>query len=257
MKIALIQMLSTGDKLENLARMEEKAREAAGQGAELLVFPEAAMKAFQSGRLDEAAEPLDGHFGSTLTELAKQLGVTIVAGMFTPADKQGKFNRVYNTLIITNGVETKRYDKLHTFDAFGYRESDTVAPGTELVTWGDLGFATCYDIRFPEQFKALARQGAKLIVVSASWANGDDKLRQWRLLTNARALDSTSYVVAVGQAQPENPKEGDPTGIGHSALISPTGKRLVEAGFDEEIVLVEVELDDVDKARAALPVLQA
>lgn len=256
MKVALVQMLSTGDKLENLARIKNLAQEAAANGAELVVFPEAAMKAFQSGRLDEAAESLDGPFATAVQDTARQLQVTIVLGMFTPADKQGKFNRVHNTLLITNGHETKRYDKLHTYDAFGYRESDTVAPGAELVTWGDLGFATCYDIRFPEQFKALARQGAKVIIVPASWANGADKLRQWQLLTAARALDSTSFIIAVGQAQPDNPKDGDPTGIGHSAVISPTGQRLVEAGFGEETLYYEVALDGVDKARAALPVLQ-
>lgn len=256
MKVALVQMLSTGDKLDNLARIQEKAREAAENGAELLVFPEAAMKAFQSGRLDEAAEPLDGPFASAIKDTARELGVTIVLGMFTPADKQGKFNRVHNTLLITDGAETKRYDKLHTYDAFGYHESDTVAPGTELVTWGDLGFATCYDIRFPEQFKALARAGAKAIIVSASWANGEDKLRQWQLLTSARALDSTSFIVAVGQARPEDPKDGDPTGIGHSAVISPTGIRLIEAGYDEEILYLDLDLAAVEKTREGLPVLE-
>lgn len=256
MKIALVQMLSTGDKLQNLARVKELATDAARNGAELVVFPEATMKAFQSGRLDEAAEELDGPFASEVVELAKELGVRIVLGMFTPADTNGKYNRVHNTLLITDGSHTKRYDKLHTYDAFGYRESDTVAPGTDLVTWGELGFATCYDIRFPEQFKALARLGAKVIIVPASWANGEDKLRQWQLLGNARALDSTSFVVAVGQAQPESPKDGDPTGIGHSAVISPTGQRLVEAGYGEETVYYEIDVDDVEKARAALPVLE-
>lgn len=256
MKVALVQILSTDDKMANLACIKDKAREAAESGAELVVFPEAAMKAFQTGRLDEAAEPLDGPFATEVQTLAGQLGVTIVLGMFTPADTKGKFNRVYNTLLITNGAETKRYDKLHTYDAFGYRESDTVAPGAELVTWGDLGFATCYDIRFPEQFKALAQQGAKLIVVPASWANGRDKLRQWQLLGNARALDSTSFVVAVGQAQPDNPKDGDPTGIGHSAVISPTGERLIEAGYKEETLYFDVDLGIVDEVRKTLPVLQ-
>lgn len=256
MKVALVQILTTGDKVENLARIKAKAREAAENGAELVVFPEAAMKAFQTGRLDEAAEPIDGPFAAAVKETAASCNTTIVLGMFTPADKQGKINRVHNTLLITNGRETKSYDKLHTYDAFGYRESDTVAPGTEFVTWGELGFATCYDIRFPEQFKALARQGAKVIIVPASWANGEDKLRQWQLLGNARALDSTSFVVAVGQAQPADPKDGDPTGIGHSAVISPTGQRLVEAGYGEETLYYEIDVSVVDKARAALPVLQ-
>ncbi|MDU0478616.1 carbon-nitrogen hydrolase family protein [Staphylococcus chromogenes] len=258
MKIALVQMLSTGDKLENLAAVERWARQAAEQGAELVVFPEATMKAFGAGRLDTAAEPLDGPWASRVRELAAELGVTLVVGMFCPADTKGDKNRVFNTVLVAGGAET-HYHKIHTYDAFGYRESDTVCAGEELVVFElnghQIGLATCYDVRFPEQFKALASQGAELIVVPASWADGDDKLRQWRLLTNARGLDSTCFIVAVGQARPKSP-DGGPTGIGHSALVSPLGERLAEAGYDEELLLVDVDFARVPDARRALPVVE-
>lgn len=261
MKLALVQMKSGSDKLKNLAAVEKWAVQAKDQGAELAIFPEATMKAFQAGRLDTAAEPLDGPWANRIRDLADELGITIVVGMFTPADTLGDKNRVANTVLVAGSAET-HYDKIHTYDAFGYRESDTVRAGSELVTFElsghMIGVATCYDIRFPEQFKGLARRGAELIVVPASWADGDDKLRQWRLLTNARGLDSTCYIAAVGQARPDADiaEKGGPTGIGHSALVSPTGERLAEAGYDEELMVVDVDFDVIADVRKVLPVIE-
>ena len=157
------------------------------------------------------------------------------------------------------------YEKVHTYDAFNYRESDTVRAGDSLVTFavGDLtvGVAICYDIRFPEQFKELARQGAQLIVVPTSWADGEGKLDQWRLLTAARALDSTSYILAAGQARPGGEakagEDSGPTGIGHSVLVAPDGTRVAEAGYEPEILYGEVDPDTVASVRESLPVLDA
>ncbi len=144
--------------------------------------------------------------------------------------------KVRNTLLATGpGVETS-YDKVHLFDAFGFLESDTVDPGTEPVTFdaGGLtfGLATCYDIRFPALFTANAERGAEVNVVCASWASGPGKVDQWQLLARARALDSTTYVLACGQGDPATQgvpaKAGSPTGVGHSAVVSPFGDVLDE-----------------------------
>ena len=141
-----------------------------------------------------------------------------------------------NTLLATGpGVETS-YDKVHLFDAFGFLESDTVDPGTEPVTFdaGGLtfGLATCYDIRFPALFTANAERGADANIVCASWASGPGKVDQWQLLARARALDSTTYVLACGQGDPVTQgvpaKAGAPTGVGHSAVVSPFGDVLDE-----------------------------
>ena len=139
MKIALLQIASGGDKMENLAMITPLVRDAAAQGATLIVLPEGASQAFERGRLDTQAEELDGPFASGLRLLADELRVTIVAGMFRPADTKtvnGKeFNRVYNTALITGGGAHTGYDKIHTYDAFNYKESDTVRAGDELVTF--------------------------------------------------------------------------------------------------------------------------
>ncbi|GJN43188.1 carbon-nitrogen hydrolase family protein [Corynebacterium ammoniagenes] len=268
MKVAAVQFVSGGDIEENLDRAKELISTAASNGAQLIVLPEATAQSFSSGRLDTNAQELDGDFARQLQAHAEELGVTVVAGMFRPADSVDKdsktINRVYNTALITGPGVHLGYNKIHTYDAFDYRESDTVKPGTELVSFEldglTVGVAICYDVRFPEQFKALAQQGAEVIVVPTSWADGPKKLEQWRLLSATRALDSTAYIVCAGQARPGgNDKAGEPsgpTGIGHSVICTPTGERIAEAGYEEEIIYADIDPELVAKTRKTLPVLE-
>lgn len=267
MKVAAVQLTSTGNITENQEIALAKIREAAGNGARLIVLPEATSQNFRSGRLDEQAQSLEGPFATAIQALAEELEVTVVAGMFCPADtveRDGKtINRVSNTALIAGPGVLGGYDKIHTYDAFDYHESDTVLAGESLVAFDvdDLvvGVATCYDIRFPEQFKELASQGAQLIVVPTSWADGPGKLEQWRLLTAARALDSTSYIVAAGQSRPGGDTEAGnpsgPTGIGHSTIVDPNGVRVAEAGYEDDILYAEIDPNEVAKTRRTLPVV--
>ncbi len=268
MKIAAVQMTTGQDITENLEQASAQVREAAARGARLIVLPEATAQAFATGRLDSQAQDLDGEFATGLRQLAEELDVVIVAGMFRPADtmvdEDGKtINRVSNTALVTGAGLHTGYDKINTYDAFSYRESDTVRPGAEpLVVEVDgvgVGVAVCYDVRFPELFKRMAREGAKVIVVPTSWADGAGKLEQWRTLTSARALDSTSVIVAAGPARPGGAdkagQESGPTGIGHSTVVAADGCRLAEAGYEPEILVVDVDVADVDRVRKALPVL--
>ncbi|MCT1427645.1 carbon-nitrogen hydrolase family protein [Corynebacterium sp. p3-SID1241] len=269
MKVAAVQLTSTSNVTENQELALAKIREAAGNGARLIVLPEATAQNFRSGRLDEQAQTLEGPFATAIQTLAEELEVTVVAGMFCPADtveRDGKtINRVTNTALIAGPGVLGGYDKIHTYDAFDYHESDTVLAGESLVAFDvdDLvvGVATCYDIRFPEQFKELASQGAQLIVVPTSWADGPGKLEQWRLLTAARALDSTSYIVAAGQSRPGGDAEAGnpsgPTGIGHSTIVDPNGVRVAEAGYEDDILYADIDPNEVSKTRRALPVVGA
>lgn len=275
MKIALLQTVTGADKRENIALIEPLIRDAAAAGASLIVLPEAASQAFDQGRLDTQAEELDGEFSTAMRTLADELGVTVVAGMFRPADtnviesngERKTVNRVRNTALVTGGGTHTGYDKIHAYDAFNYRESDTVKTGEELVTFvheadGEsvvVGVAICFDIRFPEQFKELARRGAEVIVVPTSWADGPGKLEQWRALNAARALDAGVFIAAAGQARPDweekAGEESGPTGIGHSAVVNPQGVRIAEAGYAPETLIVDVDLSEVAEARKALPVV--
>jgi deaminated glutathione amidase len=177
--------------------------------------------------------------------------------MFVPADD----GRVTNTLIAAGpGVDT-HYDKIHLYDAFGFAESRTVAPGFDPVLISvdgvDVGLTTCYDIRFPELYVELARRGAQLITAHASWGSGPGKLDQWTLLARARALDTTGFVAAVDQAYPgEEIAAQGPTGIGGSLVVSPLGEVVVAAEANPRLLVVDLDLDEVAKARETIAVLR-
>ncbi|MFH5879976.1 carbon-nitrogen hydrolase family protein [Arthrobacter sp. NA-172] len=264
MRIALAQLISGRELADNLLLLEAYARRAKEGGAELVVFPEATMRAFGNSLID-IAEPLDGPWASRVREIAKELEIVIVAGMFTPglgSDGSGN-GKVRNTLIATGpGVEAS-YDKIHLFDAFGFAESDTVDAGTEPVTFdaGGLtfGLATCYDIRFPALFTANAVRGAAVNIVSASWGSGPGKAEQWKLLARARAIDTTTFVLACGQGDPATagiePKGAAPTGVGHSVVVSPLGTVLEELDAEAGLLFAELDPAVVDDARLKLPVL--
>jgi predicted amidohydrolase len=201
LRVALAQILSGSDPQENLELVATRTAEAAANGTELVVFPEATMRRFGLP-LAEIAEPVDGPWAQQLGKIAEHHQLVVVAGMFTPSGD----GRVKNTLRAVGPGVDAHYDKIHLFDAFGFRESDTVAPGAGpvMITVGEakVGLTTCYDVRFPGLYTKLAELGAQVICVAASWGAGVGKVEQWQLLTRARALDSTSYVVAAGQADP-------------------------------------------------------
>ncbi|ALE74427.1 MULTISPECIES: carbon-nitrogen hydrolase family protein [unclassified Pseudonocardia] len=258
MRIALAQIAATTEPEQNLALIADGVADAAGRGAELVVFPEATQCRF-GVPLGGIAEPLDGPWATRVREIAGRAGVTVVAGMFTPADD----GRVRNTLLATGGGVEAHYDKIHLFDAFGFAESDTVAPGTDPVTitvgGATVGLATCYDLRFAGLFQKLGDAGAELVVVPASWGAGPGKQEQWDLLVRARALDSTAFVAACDQADPasvgHDVPAGVPTGIGASLVSGPTGTALDSLGAGPGLLVTDVDLSEVGPVRRAVPVL--
>lgn len=258
MRIALAQIVSGIDPRANLTLVESAARDAALAGARVVVLPEATMCAFGVS-LAPIAEPLDGPWATAVRAIATEHDITVVAGMFTP----GSGGRVRNTLLATGrGVESS-YDKIHLFDAYGFRESKTVAPGTDPVTievdGTTIGLTTCYDVRFPGLYQVLADRGAGIILIAASWGAGPGKRAQWDLLTRARALDSTSFVLAAGQADPaavgREPRGSAPTGIGGSVAVSPHGEIIDQLDDVPGLLVVDVDPQQAIQAREALPVL--
>lgn len=260
LRVAAAQIRSGTDPEANLALIAAGAERAAAAGADLVVFPEAAMCRF-GVPLAPVAQPLDGPWARRVRTIAAATGVTVIAGMFTPADG----GRVRNTLLIAGpGRRVGHYDKIHLYDAFGYRESDTVAPGAALLTVDvagvRIGVATCYDIRFPGLFTELAARGAQVMVVPASWGAGPGKLEQWTLLARARALDTGAYVVGCGQAAEPTPAVSGvavglaPTGVGGSLAVSPRGELLGQLGVGQDFASWDLDLREVADARASLGV---
>ncbi|MDT5326106.1 MAG: deaminated glutathione amidase [Mycobacterium sp.] len=256
MRIALAQILSSADPSANLDVVEDFTRRAADAGARLVLFPEATMCRF-GVPLAPVAEPLDGRWADGVRAIADRNGVTVVAGMFCPSDD----GRVTNTLVAAGAGVAAHYHKIYLYDAFGFSESRTVAPGYEpvmiTVDGVGVGLTTCYDVRFPELHVELARRGAQLITVHASWGSGPGKLEQWTLLARARALDTTSFVAAVDQAYPGDEIAAvGPTGVGGSVVASPLGEVVAAAGPDPQLLVSDVDLAAVEKARETIAVLR-
>jgi predicted amidohydrolase len=216
--------------------------------------------------LGPIAEPVDGPWADGVRRIATEAGITVIAGMFAPTPD----GRVTNTLIAagpgTPNQPDGHYHKIHLYDAFGFTESRTVAPGHEpvVITVDDVrvGLTICYDIRFPALYTELARRGAQLIAICASWGSGPGKLEQWTLLARARALDSMSYVAAAGQADPgggltgSGSSSGAPTGVGGSLVASPLGEVVASAGADPQLVVTDIDVDQVAAARESIAVLR-
>lgn len=258
MRIALAQLVAGPDPETNLDQVAGFAERAAGHEADLLLCPEATMRCFGLP-LGEVAEPVGGAWATRLAEIATRHGLVIAAGMFTPAAD----GRVTNTLRVVGPGVDAAYDKIHLYDACGFAESDTVAPGSAPlvleIAGVKVGFAVCYDVRFPGLFTALADQGAQLICVAASWGAGPTKVAQWELLSRARALDSTCFVAAVDQADPTTvgtPTRGTaPTGVGHSLVVSPGGEVRGSLGAEPGLLLADLDLAEVTAVRQSIPVL--
>lgn len=256
--ITVAQIATGANPGENLVRVQNAVRAAAATGARVVLLPEASLVRFgvDAGPF---AEPLDGPWATAVRDLAAELGVVVLVGTFTPASD----DRVRNTILVTGREIHGGYDKIHLYDAYGFSESATVEPGDEpfvfTVDGITLGVATCYDVRFPELFRALADRGAEVILVTAHWGAGEGKIDAWRLLNRARALDTTTWVIACDQAdaatagiaEPEGPRFG----VGHSMAISPMGDVVEELDGTEGYLTITVDTDAVTAARATVPVL--
>ncbi|WP_343038555.1 carbon-nitrogen hydrolase family protein [Mycolicibacterium sp. CBMA 360] len=255
--IAACQITSGPDPADNLATMKTWVRRAADSGARVVVFPEATMARFGSP-LAAVAQPLDGPWATAVSELAEAHSVLIAAGMFTPDG-----NRVRNTVLLSGLGHHTGYHKIHLYDAFGFRESDTVAPGAHPVTINVddvvLGVATCYDVRFPALFQQLATSGATAILLPTSWGAGPGKAEQWEVLVRARALDSGSWIVGCDQADPKTTgvqvDPGAPTGIGCSLVVDPLGQVTGRLAAAPGLLFTEVDTATTTHARRATGVL--
>jgi deaminated glutathione amidase len=258
MRVALCQLPVSPDPAINLGRVRDALAEAARRGARLAVFPEATQARFGS-ELRAVAEPLTGPFGTGLAAAAREHGVALVAGVFEPAPD----GRVFNTAAAyeASGELVAAYRKIHLYDALGERESAVVAPGGEPVLTSlaglTVGLATCYDIRFPELFRALVARGAELIVVPAAWASGLFKEEHWVTLVRARAIENTVWVAAAGQVpDPDSPPTRAPIGVGRSMLVDPMGTVRTDLGPWPGVGVAELDLAVTARVRAVLPCLE-
>ncbi|PWH07944.1 hydrolase [Brachybacterium endophyticum] len=255
MPVALAQIVVDEEPDRARERAVAALEEGIASGARLVVLPEATLAPFGTD-LGAAARVHAAALDEALTAVAEEAGVVVVAGSFEAADD----GRVHNTLIARGPDVHRDYRKIHLYDAFGADESRTIAPGEELalieVEGTTVALATCYDIRFPEQFVALARGGADVIAVPMAWGAGPGKSEQLRVLQRARALDSTSLLVAADQIAPRDHEGKAPRGVGGTVAVSALGEVIAHARDGEQILRVDLDVGSVAEVRRTLPVLE-
>lgn len=250
-RASLIQLAVSDAEPPAERRSRAAALVRAQDGADLVVLPELwALGGFAYDAWSAGAEPLDGPTAETMAAAARAAGVWLHAGSIVERDPDGP---IYNTslLFAPDGTLTHTYRKIHRF-GFDSGEAVAMGAGQEIVTAdtgvGRLGLATCYDLRFPELFRALLDDGAELLVVPAAWPAR--RREHWTLLARARAVEEQAYVLACNTAG----THGGVPQAGHSLVVDPWGRVLGEAGAEEEVLTVDLDPAEVAKARAEFPV---
>lgn len=260
--VALIQMTSGPDIAENIIAAETMIREAAAKGAQFILTPENTchIRRPASEKL-KTAKAIEGHPVITrFSALARELGVWIMAGSISVLLPEEKIlNR--SILIDAQGNIVADYDKIHLFDVDlptgeVHRESAIVKPGTKatvaMTPWGKLGMAICYDLRFANLFRTLAKAGAAILTVPAAFTVPTGQAH-WHTLLRARAIENGAFVLAPAQV---GTHEGGRETYGHSLIIDPWGRILGEGdGQNPGIIMAELDLNAVKIAREAIPAL--
>lgn len=259
-KVAAIQMISTPVIEENMVTARRLIAEAAQQGAELVLLPEywPSIGRTDSEKVAQAEQPGSGPIQDFMASVASEHGIWLIGGTLSLVSPEP--NKVLNTALVYNpqGENVARYDKIHLFgfttEKEAYDESNFISPGCEVVgfdaPFGRVGMTVCYDLRFPELFRALGP--CALIVVPASFTYTTGKVH-WEILLRARAIENQCYVLAAAQGGRH------PTGRrtwGHSMLIDPWGEVKSVLPEGEGVVIGDIEQEVLASVREKLPALK-
>ena len=259
MRAAAIQLNSNQEKDRNLGIADRLLREAAADGAELLVLPEKFNVLGSPEDLHAGAEPVPGPTTEWAGELCRELGVWLVAGSIVERVAGEEKLRNTSALIDPDGQIRATYRKIHMFDVevggVTYRESDAEAPGDEVVVADvgglELGMAVCYDLRFPELFRIMAVRGARAFSLPAAFTVPTGRAH-WEILVRARAIENQAFVIAAGQIGRHPP---DHESYGHSMIVDPWGEVLAQAPDEQCFVAADLDLDAQREVREKLPSL--
>ncbi len=257
-RVALLQVVITDDE-PVAARVDRVLSMAAGAAVDhdMVVLPELwPIGAFAIDLMVAHAEPLDGPLCQAMGRVASSTGTWLFGGSIpeVAVDAEGGV-RYFNTQVVfdPSGALVASYRKVHLF-GFNGGETTVMSSGEQVEVLdgplGRIGLATCYDLRFPELFRALVDRGAEVFVLPAGWP--ERRLAHWQVLARARAIEDQAYVLACNEAGTHG---GVPIG-GGSLVIDPQGEVLAEAGAGEEVLSVSIDPDRVAAWRGAFPALE-
>lgn len=254
-------MTSTGDVAENLARARRLVKRAAGRGAALVALPENCLYLRKEGRPLEFTTEIDGPEVRELVRVASEGGCHLLIGSIP--ERIPRSRRVFNTSLLfgRGGDLIARYRKIHLFDisipgGVELFESKTVKAGDRVVVadtaLGRLGLSICYDLRFPELYRAQSLDGARVLFVPAAFTAYTGPFH-WLPLLRARAIENQCWVVAPAQVGRHNP---DRESHGETVVIDPWGEVVARKAKGEGLVEARIDYGEVDKVRAGLPCLR-
>jgi len=257
-----VQLSSGNDLNANLRAAGSGVRAAAEQGAQLIMLPEYAALLDGSSRvMRDNSYPEDRHPAlPAFQALAQETRAWLLLGSITVKIDDGDrmANRSY--LLSPDGAVVARYDKIHMFDATlpsgkVIRESSAYRPGGQAVVadlpWGRLGMTVCYDLRFPQLYRALAKAGAIFMAVPSSFQH-ETGVAHWHTLLRARAIENLSYVFAPAMCG-DHP--GNRSTYGHSLIVDPWGKIVAELGTEPGVAIADIDAAEVARVRGMLPAL--
>lgn len=259
-KAACVQINASEDMAANIEAATHMARDAALLGAELVLFPEnVAMMTFGADQIRANACAESEHPAiPAFQALAKDLDIWLHGGTLAIKVGDKLANRSY--VFAPDGSIAATYDKIHMFDVDlgegeSYRESETFSPGAEKVLvdlpWGGLGVTTCYDVRFPYLYRALAGAGAQFLAVPAAFTVPTGRAH-WEVLLRARAIENGCYVFAPAQT---GTHAGGRETYGHALIIDPWGNVLENAGVEPGFIIADIDPAKVGQARGRVPSL--
>ena len=262
--VAAIQMASGPNVKANLEEAEKLINTAVQQDAELVVLPEnfAIMGMSEVDKVTIAERYGEGPIQQFLAQQARKHGIWIVGGTI-PIDSSIT-GKVYSTCLLYNdsGEVVARYDKIHLFDVVleandeSYNESETIESGDDVVVadtpFGKVGLAVCYDLRFPELFRAMADVGMEICVLPSAFTNLTGRAH-WEALIRARAIENLCYIIAPDQGGYHmNGRETH----GDSMIVDPWGVVLNRLPQGTGVVVSDIDLDKLNKTRKNFPALQ-
>jgi predicted amidohydrolase len=257
---AAVQMVASDDKAANLAEAERWVREAVRLGARVVALPEVFIWRGEKKRERQFAEAVPGPTSTAMARLARELGIHLLAGSILELIMDS--DKAYNTSLLfdPSGNLQASYRKIHLFDVdlangVSLRESATREYGDSVVVAQTdkcaMGLTVCYDLRFPELYRALAHQGAHIIFVPSAFTAYTGQAH-WETLLRARAIENQVYVIAPDQFG-KSPKSFETHG--HSMIVDPWGKVIAELADGPGVITAEIDLDYFAKVRGELPAL--
>ena len=259
LKLALCQLRTETDYDATMDKAARMVREAAGRGAQIVMLPEMFNCPYSGEFFRAFAERGQSGNLPALSAWARENGVLLVGGS-VPELEEGK---LYNSCFVFDeqGRQLARHRKVHLFDVdipgMCFHESHTFTPGGDITVfdtrWGRMGAAVCFDVRFPELFRAMTERGARVVFLPAQF-NQKTGPRHWELLLRARAADNQLYVAACAAAKY---KGFSYECWGHSTVADPFGMVAAKCDETEQILYAELDLGQVDEARRQIPTLAA